>query len=255
VTTPLLPDPALPWPIPRIAVALIAEREGCRLKAYRCPAGVWTCGFGETEGITPETQWTQAEADERFCLALGKYSGAVQALCTQAPGPNQLGAMTSLAYNIGLGGFRASSVLRAHNRGDWQGAARAFALWNKATIDGTLQVLRGLTARRAAEAALYLTPEADDAREPMPQIVQAESTVAASPIIKGGATTVGAGVVAALAEARDALGPLGAGLTAAKDFASTVLGIPPSWVLPAVLIGAGIVVVRWRLKQRVDGWC
>ena len=58
-----LPDPALPWPLPLPAVALIAEREGCRLRAYRCPAGVWTCGWGETSGVTPETVWDQAEAD------------------------------------------------------------------------------------------------------------------------------------------------------------------------------------------------
>ena len=43
-----LPNPSLAWPIVMAGVALIAQAETCRLKAYRCPAGVWTCGWGET---------------------------------------------------------------------------------------------------------------------------------------------------------------------------------------------------------------
>ena len=236
------------------AVGLIAEREGCRLRAYRCPAGKWTCGWGETDGVTPETVWTQQEADQRFCTSLTKYAGAAQALCVEAPSPNQLGALVSLGYNIGLQALSKSSVIKAHNRGDWQAASRAFGLWNKARVNGALTVLPGLTARRAAEAALYLQPDADAPREPMAQAVEAESKVAASPIAQSGAATAGAGILAALVEARDALGPVGAGIAAAKEFAANVLGIPPAWVLPAVMIGAGIVVVRWRLAQRREGW-
>ncbi len=116
-----LPDPSLPWPIPMAAVALIAEREGCRLRAYRCPADKWTCGWGETEGVTPDTVWTQDEADRRLCVSLTKRAGMVATLCTEAPAPNQLGALTSLQYNIGAEGFRTSSVLKAHNRRDWMG--------------------------------------------------------------------------------------------------------------------------------------
>ena len=88
----------------------------------------------------------------------------------------------------------------------------------------------------------------------MPQAVEAESRVAASPIAQGGATTAGVGILAAIAEAKEALGPVGSAFTAARDFLANAVGVPPSWVLLGVLIGAGIVVVRWRLAQRREGW-
>jgi lysozyme len=59
--------------------------------------------------------------------------------------------MVSLAYNIGSGAFGQSTLLKKHIAGDYAGAAREFAKWNKAAG----QVLAGLTKRRAAEAALY----------------------------------------------------------------------------------------------------
>lgn len=249
-----LPNPALSWPIPMHAVAMIAEREGCRLRAYRCPAGRWTCGWGETEGVGPDTEWTQEQADHRLYATLATRAAQVRLAAREAPTPNQLGALVSLQYNIGQTAFERSSVLKAHNRGDWQAAARAFSLWDKARVNGTLTVLPGLTARRAAEAALYLTPEPDAPREPMPQAVEAEAPLAASPILQGGAATAGTGLLAAVAEAKDAAGPVGEAFTAGRELLANAIGVPPSWVLPLVLVIAGIVVVRWRLKQRRDGW-
>lgn len=264
-----LPDPNLPWPLPMAAVALIAEREGCRLRAYRnYPNEPWTCGWGETHGVGPDTVWTQQEADQRFLQSLIKFSGAVEALCKVRPTRNQLGAMSSLAYNVGLGwtgaikpsgaknGFANSSVLAAHNRGDHQAAARAFSLWNKADTTGTgvLTELAGLTARRAAEAALYLTPEPSDAPVPMPQVVEGDSSLVDSGIVKGGSATAASGILVALNEFKDELGPVGGWVTSVKTFLADVLGVPPSWILPAVLIAAGFVVIRWRLTQRRKGW-
>lgn len=72
------------------------------------------------------------------------------------PTPNELGALVSLAYNIGVDALAGSTVLRRHNAGDREGAAHAFAMWNKARVNGRLRVLPGLVKRRAAEAALYL---------------------------------------------------------------------------------------------------
>lgn len=232
------------------AVALIAEREGCRLRAYRCPAGVWTCGWGETEGVMPDTAWTQEEADGRFCQSLTRYAAQVLAMCTEHPAPNQLGALTSLAYNIGPAALAKSTVLAAHNRGDWQSAARAFSLWDKARVNGVLTVLPGLTARRAAEAALYLAPEPDAPVEPMPQAVQPESTIAASPIAQGGAATFGT-AAAWIAAQLDDLQPL---VDKGKHLLVDTLGVPAHW-LPWLVVGiAGAMIVRHRLKQRAQGW-
>lgn len=249
-----LPSRSLDWPIAWAGVVLIAEREGCRLAAYRCPAGVWTCGWGETEGVTPRTRWTQDYADQRFRDALGERAAAVLAMCQREPTDHQLAALVSLAYNIGNEALRRSSVMRAHNRGDGQAAARAFGLWNKARVDGQLRVLPGLTARRAAEAALYLQPDADAPLEAMPQAVAPESAIAGSPIATSGAVTAGAGALALVSEAQAQIQPVGDLLRGLRAICVDVLGVPPSAGLAAVLLAAGGAVVWWRWQQRRQGW-
>jgi lysozyme len=236
------------------AVALIAEAEGFSRKAYRCPAGVWTCGFGETAGVTPATVWTDAECDQRLCESLTTRAVQIRALLSEHANDNQLGAMVSLAYNIGMGAFAKSTVLKAHNRGDFSAAARAFSLWNKATVAGALVVLAGLTARRAAEAALYLKPDPDAPAMPMVQAVQAESPLAASPIAQSGAVTAGAGALGLLSQAGDQVGAVGATVQQAKTIATDTLGLPADWFLPALLVAVGGIVLVQRYRQRAGGW-
>jgi lysozyme len=233
-----LPNPGLLWPIPYEAVREIAKHEGCRLKAYRDIVGVWTCGWGETRGVTAGMAWTQQQADERFCESLTEFAEGVRKLCTNPPSDNELGAMVSLAYNIGLGGFARSTVLKKHNAGDYQSAARAFALWNKAGG----QVVRGLTLRRAKEAALYLTPDEGEF-EAMPQRVDAESSLSQSPIAQSGAISIAGGVIAAASAALDPV----------KDIAAT-LNVEPLMVFGALGIVIGLIVLTQRNKQRSEGW-
>ena len=233
------PDNTLLWPIPYEIVCEIAEHEGCRLDAYQDIVGVWTIGWGETLGVTKGMRWTEAEADGRFCERLREFSDSVLRLCTVAPNANQLGAMTSLAYNIGVGGFARSTVLRKHNEGDFDAAARAFALWNKAGG----KVVRGLTLRRAKEAAMYLTPAADAPVEPMVQRVDPESVLAASPIAQSGAVSAATGSVAAAA----------AFFEPVRQIAHS-LNIDPLMVVGVVALVAGAVVLYQRYKQRNEGW-
>lgn len=132
-------------------LALIKSFEGCRLTAYRCPAGVWTIGYGSTgahvrEGMTISPE--RAEALLRGDLA--RFEAAV-AKAVPAATQNQFDAMVSLAFNIGVAAFAKSTVARKAKAGDHAGAAAAFSLWNKAGG----KVLPGLTRRRAAEAELY----------------------------------------------------------------------------------------------------
>jgi lysozyme len=237
------------------AVAEIAESEGLRLVAYRCPAGVWTIGWGETDGVRPGDRCTKDEADRWLCEDLTERVRAVRDLCKVEPAPNELGAMVSLAYNIGLGGFAKSTVLRAHNAGDRVSASRAFGLWNKARDPKTGVIdpegLPGLTARRAREAALYLQPEVGQPVEPMPQAIEAESKATASPINKSGVAAVGAGVVGLLSEASSGLlAPFSAVRTLLVD----TLGVPTNLILPSMLVIVGVAVVYWRGKQRSKGW-
>lgn len=250
--------PTLGWSIPTVAVGLIADEEqgpggGPALRAYRCPAGKWTCGFGETERITPTTVCTERQAWDWLCVDIAKRTAAVQAMCTRDPGPHELGAMVSLAYNIGLAALKTSTVLRAHNAGDSAAAARAFGLFNKARVNGQLVPLAGLTRRRAREAALYLE-DAPASRQPTPQAVEPQTTLTTSPIAQTGTIAGGVAVVDMLSKAGDAVGPVGTVLKEAKAVATETLGIPADWFLPCVLLAIAGIVLFQRYKQRAGGW-
>lgn len=137
---------------------LIRRWEGCRLKAYKCSAGVWTIGYGLTSaaGIVPVTEGmtiTQAQADEYLVKSLAQYEKAVTKALSIVPSANQFAAMVSLCYNIGPANFAKSSVVKLMNVGKPREAADAFLLWNKAGG----KVLKGLTARREDERKLFLT--------------------------------------------------------------------------------------------------
>lgn len=263
---PLLPARNFEWPIPWTAVALLAMAESLRLKAYLCPAKVWTIGWGETEGVVPGMVWTKQHADERLCQELAKYVDAVRKLCKVAPNENQLGAFVSLAYNIGLAAFKKSTVLRQYNAGNYAAAARAFALFNKATVDGKLVELPGLTSRRAAEAALFLKPTEDDEApaHPMPQAVAAESKLAASPIAQSGAATAGAGALTLLSSVKDNAEQVSGGVSMLQEAASTAsglvstlssaLGMTPTTLLGLAILATGLAVMYWRHEQRQQGF-
>ena len=234
-----LPDKNLNWPISYEAVCEIARSEGCKLKAYRCPAGVWTIARGRTKGVKPGDACTQEQADRWFLEDLNEFAEGVRSILTRPASLNELGALVSLAYNIGLAGFARSTVLRKHNEGDTQAAARAFALWNQATVNGKRQVLPGLTARRAREAALYLS----DDEQPMPQKVEAESSIKRSPIATAGAASVLTGLTAGLA----------AWTEQGQQIAAT-LGVDPMVGFAIVVVWTGAVSLYQRIKQRREGW-
>lgn len=142
--------------IPASALTLIKQFEGCKLTAYPDPGSggdPWTIGWGATgPGIRKGVTWTQAQADARLVEDVAKFADGVRKLVgTARTNDNQLGAMISLAYNIGLGNFGKSTLLKMHRAGDYAGAAKQFAVWNKAAG----RVMDGLTRRRAAEAAVY----------------------------------------------------------------------------------------------------
>lgn len=115
----------------------------------------WTCGWGETKGVTKDTVWTQQEADERLEKRVKEFAEGVlkisPALATGSA--EKLAAVTSLSYNIGLSAYKTSTVAKKIAIGDAHGAAQAFLLWNKSK--GT--VLAGLVNRRKIEHDLFLS--------------------------------------------------------------------------------------------------
>ena len=135
------------------AVHLIKEFEGCKLQAYKCPADVWTIGYGHTDGVKEGDVITQEKADALLAADIDLFSSGVKRLVSANLDYNQLGALVSFAFNVGLGNFRHSSLLRLVNQGDFLDAANEFLKWNKANG----KVLPGLTRRREAERALFLS--------------------------------------------------------------------------------------------------
>lgn len=238
------------------AEALIKQFEGCRLQAYDDatgkplasddkPVGIPTIGWGRTRGVRPGMVCTQAQADAWFDQEIGRVTDGVIDLLRRDPTDNQLGAMVSLAYNIGLAGFARSTVLKAFNRGDNESAARAFGLWNKSKG----RVNRGLTRRRKAESELFLRPAGEAPDEPMPQTVEPESSLARSPIAIGGATVSVASAGSLLATARDAAENLGGIRDGLGDWLPYAL-----IVLLAAGVVAGLVILYQRWRQRNEGW-
>ena len=93
--------------------AKLKAYEGFRAEAYiPVPGDVPTIGYGFTAGVTMGMTMTRAQADARLTTELGPYERAVEQACTRKPNQNQLDAMVSLCWNIGIAGFRRSTVLR-----------------------------------------------------------------------------------------------------------------------------------------------
>ena len=134
-------------------IDLVKSFEGFSAKAYRCPADIPTLGYGFTKGVQMGDTIIREEADKCFLEELTDYEGEVAYLLKEPATDNQSAALTSLAYNVGLGAFGHSTVLREHNLGNFQAAADAFRMW----VKGGGKVLPGLVARREAERSLYLS--------------------------------------------------------------------------------------------------
>lgn len=135
-------------------LALIKSFEGLRLGAYLCPARVWTIGYGHTgPDVRPGQKITEAEAEALLKGDLDRFESGVSTALGDAPTTdNQFSAMVSLAFNVGLGAFQRSTVLRQHRAGNRQRAAAAFLMW----VKGGGKTLPGLVRRRTAERNLYL---------------------------------------------------------------------------------------------------
>ncbi len=157
--------------ISEAGIQLIKSFEGCHNSPYKCPAELWTIGYGrvlypdqarlktgERAGYPLRTEHNRTfsgdEIDALLEADLQRFSDGVLRLCPAAA-DNQchLDAITSLAFNIGLGNLASSTLRMKYNRSDYDGAADEFLKWRKA--NGV--VLRGLERRREAERALFLS--------------------------------------------------------------------------------------------------
>jgi lysozyme len=138
-------------------VELIKEFEGLRLRAYRCPAGVATIGYGTTVyptgyKVQMGEQITAEQAEEYLRSDLRAFERDVERMVRVPLNTNQFAALVSFAYNLGAEALRKSTLLRLLNAHNYAGAAEQFARWTYAAG----KQLPGLVRRRAAERALFI---------------------------------------------------------------------------------------------------
>lgn len=134
---------------------LIKKYEGCRLLAYKCPAGVWTIGYGHTAGVKSGMAITKADAERLLLQDLKRFEEGVETLVKVPLTSNQFSALVSFAFNCGISALRNSTLLKKLNVGDLNGAAREILRWDKVNK----KPVEGLTKRRKEEQQLFLTPD------------------------------------------------------------------------------------------------
>lgn len=131
-------------------VDLVKRFEGFSAVPYKCPAGVWTIGYGHTHGVTKTSpSMTEDEAEELLRNELIRFATHVNDLVLVPLNQNQFDALVSFHYNTGA--LARSTLLVKLNHGDTEGAAKEFLRWTK----GGGRELAGLVRRRQVEKAMF----------------------------------------------------------------------------------------------------
>lgn len=152
----------------KVLIDLLRHHEDVRHEPYRCPARLWTVGVGHVIDPTHllvkfndrlnlpippgwDRTLTDEEVDRILQTDLDRFLAGVCRLCVVEPFSNRHLALTSFAFNVGLGALQGSTLRQKHNRGDFVGAANEFDKW----VLSAGKRLRGLERRRRDEKALY----------------------------------------------------------------------------------------------------
>jgi lysozyme len=136
---------------------LLHHFEGLKLKAYKCPADVWTIGFGNTfyedgSKVKQGDAVTKERASELFNSVAASFANQITGSIKAKLNENQFSSLVSFAYNVGVANFKKSTLLKKINidKND-PTIFTEFLRWDKAAG----KVLAGLKIRREAEAKLY----------------------------------------------------------------------------------------------------
>jgi len=228
--------------------ALLKKFEGCKLKAYRCPAGICTIGYGHTSAagspeVTDGMTITQKQCDDILRQDLVKYETAVTGLVKQPLTQHQFDVLVDFAYNAGVGALKSSTLLKKINAGDFDAVPAELMKWTK----GGGKVLPGLVRRRQAESAWWSAGDdhpvdAEDHRtepDPIPARTMVESKQGNAAILTAGLGGLGAAKEIA-AQAQDA-----------SDTANQLMGLlhNPNFVIMAAIVGLGGAIWYWRSKN------
>lgn len=135
---------------------LIKRHEGCRLKAYKCPASIWTVGYGSTKGVNQWTAITQQQAEVRLRSDVETSENTVEKVRYLQKGLKQcqFDALVSFVFNVGSGAFEKSTLRKMIIANpDDRNIQAEFGKW----VNANGRKLPGLVARRADEAKLYFS--------------------------------------------------------------------------------------------------
>jgi len=226
--------------------ALLKKFEGCKLKAYYCPAGVCTIGYGHTSAAgAPQVAdgmiITQADAEDILKRDIVKYEIAVMDLVKVKLTQNQFDVLVDFAYNAGVGNLKSSTMLKKVNAGDLDAVPAELMKWTK----GGGKVLPGLVRRRQAEAAWWSADQHVEEQEqrtdpdPVPVRTMADSKQGNAALLTAGLGSVGVAKEVA-AQAKDA-----------SDVADQFMGLlsNTNFVIMVAIIGAGAAIWYWRKKN------
>lgn len=147
-----------------IAIALISrdDFEGLSLKPYLCPANYWTIGYGnrflaDGSAVTAQTKpITKAQALALLRQTVMTLQARLRSFVTVPLTDYQEGALLSWQFNVGTNAAQGSTLIRRLNQRLYAAAAQQFLVWDKATVNGQLIVLRGLQRRRKIESEVFL---------------------------------------------------------------------------------------------------
>lgn len=133
-------------------INFITKLEGCKLKAYKCPAGIWTIGVGHTGQVKETDVITEDYAKillDRDLEPINKFLSSEFPMINQ----NQFDALASFIFNIGLGAFKKSTMYHLLKEADFDKASEQFDKW----VYANHVKLEGLVKRRNKEKELFLS--------------------------------------------------------------------------------------------------
>ena len=136
-------------------ISLIKKFEGCKLEAYKCSAGVWTIGYGHTEGVKEGDTCIQEEAEKLLRGDIFKFEEYVEDNVTVELDQSQFDALVAWTFNLGPGNLRESTMLKKLNNQEYESVPFEMRRWNKAGG----KTLDGLIRRREAESLLFESKE------------------------------------------------------------------------------------------------
>jgi lysozyme len=131
----------------KTGLAITEKFEGCKLSAYQDSVGVWTIGYGHTLGVQEGDTCTQEQAEQWLQEDTDAAVSNVNQHLTVQVSQNEFDALVDFAFNLGVGNFDGSTLLKDVNSGDLEAAAQEFEKWDHAGG----KVVAGLLRRRLAE--------------------------------------------------------------------------------------------------------